>query len=154
MADLKQDIMKVLARAQDDIRTLIQANGINATGRTSASIHIKETDTGVYLVGGGEHTAPIPTLEIGRPGGGVPRGFYYIIRQWTRDKGLPFSTDRERNTFSYFVSRKIARQGTQRHTQPVDVYTSVATEAKRTLQQTIRAYIWANINIKAKRYGR
>ena len=154
MADLKQEIVKVLARAKADIQARMQAAGVNATGRTSASLQVRETATGVFLVGGGENTAPFPTVEIGRPGGKVPKGFYYIIKQWTRDKGLPFATERKRGTFAYFLSRRIAAEGTLRHKQPVDIYTSVAEQAARNLKGTLYAYIQTNINQQVKDYGR
>lgn len=149
---IKQIVVAILAKARDDVRANMQAKGINASGRTSASIIVRETETGVQLVGGkpGQHivsgqprgvdvmaddTAPIPTLEIGRPGGSVPKGFYYILKQWTRDKGLPFAKESERQTFAYFLAKRIAREGTRRHEMPEDVYTTPAKEAAQAIQR-------------------
>lgn len=151
---IKQIVVAILAKARDDVRANMQAKGINASGRTSASILVRETDTGVQLVGGrpGKHTvsgqprgvdvlaedtAPIPTLEIGRPGGSVPKGFYYVLKQWTRDKGIPFAKESERQTFAYFLAKRIKREGTRRHEMPEDVYTTPAKEAAQAIQKDL-----------------
>lgn len=159
---LEQEIIRVLNNTRDVIRANMEREGVNASGRTSASIRVV-TGTGVFvLVGGtnGTHavdngieagdTAPIPTLEVGRKGGGnppVPRGFYYIIREWTREKGIAFATESERNTFSFFLSRKIAREGTRRHIDNKNIYSEPVNAAKAelmtifsdTLSHTVRA---------------
>lgn len=151
---LEQDIWKILNQAKDEVRTNMQSLRINASGRTSASIRVEQYDGGLRLVGGtndshmvGEYpygsleagdTAPIQTLEFGRGGGKVPRGFYYIIRQWTRDKGLSFSSEQERNTFAYFLARKIAREGTRRNKQHADVYSTPVENAKERIKEAAR----------------
>lgn len=164
MEDLERQIIAILTQARDETRANMQAQRINASGRTSASLRVEKYDGGVRFVGGtnGTHsvqdapdiyaadTAPIPTLEFGRAGGGtppVPRGFYYIIREWTRAKGINFANESERGTFAYFLARKIAREGTKRHTLPADVYSTPVMNArerielaiKSSLQNTLRA---------------
>ena len=47
---IKQIVVAILAKARDDVRANMQAKGINASGRTSASIIVRETDTGVGIV--------------------------------------------------------------------------------------------------------
>lgn len=149
--DVKAGVIAILLQARDDIRANMSQRGVNASGRTSASIRVRETDTGFALVGGGGgvhivsgqprgedvtagDTAPIPTLEVGRPGGRVPRGFYYILKQWTRDKGLAFAKESERQTFAYVLAKKIARSGTRRHVAPVDVFSTPAKNAAKNIQ--------------------
>lgn len=151
---VKEAVVAILTKARDDVRANMQAKRINASGRTSASIVVKETGTGFALVGGkpgthtvsgkprgvdvqAQNTAPIPTLEIGRPGGRVPKGFYYIIKEWTREKGLTFSRESERQTFAYFLAKRIARQGTRRHEVPEEVYSTPAKEAAKALQKDL-----------------
>lgn len=148
--DLKGQIADALTQTRDEIRANMEAKRINASGRTSASLRVDEYPLGVRLVGGSDRThaippgiyasdtAPIPTLEVGRTKGKVPRGFYYIIREWTKEKGLSFDNESERNTFSYFVARKIAREGTQRNVMPVDVYSTPVEKAKRTIADIVR----------------
>lgn len=157
---LEQDILRIL----NDLKSQIQANmadkGINASGRTSRSFAVEKAEggyrlvlkhdtqvavdlspRGMYLGRIVAGVAPLQTLEIGRPAGKVPKGFYYIIKQWTRDKGLNFSKESERQTFSYFLARKIARKGTQRNTNHVNVYTIPVNRAKEEIQNDIRASI-------------
>lgn len=149
---IKSSIVRILTQARDEMRANMEARNINASGRTSASLRVEEYEGGVRLVGGNtsthgidtptgtitqRDTAPIPTLEVGREGGNVPRGFYYIIKQWTREKGLQFSTESERGTFAYFLARKIAREGTRRHAMPVDVYSTPVMNAKDALNELI-----------------
>ena len=150
------DIIRILSETRDKIRANMDAQKVNASGRTSASIRVEPYEGGVKLVGGtdSDHkiedypailgtldasdTAPIPTLEVGRVGGNVPRGFYYIIREWSREKGLNFSSESERGTFAYFVARKIARSGTKRSTDPLDIYSTPVDEAKAKINEILR----------------
>ena len=150
---LEADIIRVLTDTRDQIRANMQVRNINASGRTSASIRVEPYEGGVRLVGGvdarhdvpnspniyGNDTAPIPTLEVGRKEGGVPKGFYYIIRQWSRDKGLRFSNDTERNTFSYFVAKKIANEGTKRNTNNQDIYSTPTQVARERIEQLLQS---------------
>lgn len=157
MDELEQQIIAILMQARDEMRANMQAQNINASGRTSASMRVEKYAGGVRLVGGtdGMHsisdapsginaanTAPIPTLEFGRAGGGnppVPRGFYYIIREWTREKGLSFASESERGTFAYFLARKIAREGTKRHQIPADVYSTPVMNARERIEIAIKS---------------
>lgn len=161
MAQLETDIIQILMKARDQIRANMAAQGINASGRTSDSLHVREYAGGFQLVGGndGEHeagvqntptgerviraydTAQIPTLENGRAGGKVPAGFYVIIKQWSLTKGLQFANESARSTFAYFVARRIAAQGTLRHAMPADVYTSTTRQAVDELRKAINASV-------------
>lgn len=156
-------------QARDEIRANMEAKGINATGRTADSIRVEPFEGGVRLIGGyntthpvadyprirgtaeAADTAPIPTLEFGRGASkGIPpapRGFYYILREWSRAKGLNFSSERERSTFAYFLGRKIIAQGTERSRRNVDIYSTPVANARdrinailgQTIAKTVRA---------------
>lgn len=144
-------ITKILEKAKSEIIANMSAKGVNASGRTSRAFFVRSTSSGYQLVKGKGETksidtprgtfmtsvAPLNTLERGREGGRVPQGFYYIIRNWTIEKGLMFNTDRERGTFAYFVAQKIAREGTERNKRNIDVYT---TPAKTAAQQIRGAF--------------
>lgn len=168
---LEQQIWDILDQAGKEIRVNMSSRHVNASGRTAESIHVERYDKGLRLVGGtnsthpvtdypawrgtadAADTAPIPTLEFGRgvstktpP---VPRAFYYIIRQWTRDKGISFGSESERSTFAYFLSRKIAREGTERSRNHIDIYSTPVMNAKdrinaavtSSIQNTLRAVL-------------
>lgn len=149
---LEEQISSILEAARNEIRENMAAKGINASGRTSASLRVRTVDGHIQLVGGtdGVHaldngiqtsdTAPIPTLEIGREGGAVPRGFYYIIKEWSREKGIQFDKESERSTFAYFVAKKIAREGTMRHSLPEDVYSTPANKAVGRISEVVKTY--------------
>lgn len=162
--DIRGAVVEILVRAREDILRNMAQKNINASGRTAASIIIRETDRGFAIVGGNDKThavemyprragqtvqvsdtAPLPTLEIGRPAGRVPRGFYYIIKEWTREKGLHFGTESERQTFAYFLSRRIAREGTRRHEVPEDVYSTPAQQAAKALQTDLTLLVRTTI---------
>lgn len=153
---LEAKILDILNDARDDIRANMEREHVNASGRTSASIRVEKKDGHLFLIGGNNKThgvagaqgiqapdtAPIPTLEIGRKGGGnppVPRGFYYIIREWTRVKGISFFNESERNTFSFFLSRKIAREGTMRNKTHINIYSEPVNKAKIKISDAIKS---------------
>lgn len=141
--EIELKMTEILERAKTRIQDNLAANDINASGRTSRSFRVERYDGGVRLVMGGtaERTAPLSTLEVGRPGGNVPGGFRVtkagvvdvsntfkaILIQWARDKHLPDFGWAE----ATILGRRIAEQGTNRHRNPVDVYSSVVLEAVR-----------------------
>lgn len=144
--DIRNEVLTLLERAKADIQAQMQAKRINASGRTSASLRVEDYGEGMRLVGGGQGAAPVPTLEIGREGGNVPQGFYQIIKQWSRDKGIQFSRESERSTFAYFLARKIAREGTARHKSHEDVYSSVVTQAVADISQALKGVVGRSIS--------
>lgn len=170
MADLRKDIIAVLNQCKAEIQANMAAKHINASGRTSRGFVVRETAENITFVlsdtekatieckprGVGSiqvGVAPLDTLEVGRPAGGVPRGFYYIIKQWTRDKGLRFGTESERQTFAYFAARKIAREGTGRNRQHVQVWKIPVNRAVGELKADIRTHVQqAVINAAQSKY--
>lgn len=143
MIDIRQNIAAILERCKADIETNMQTQDVNASGRTVGSLAVVSDNEGLRLGLFGSAHAPLGTLEVGRAGGRVPAGFYKIIKQWTRDKGISFATESERGTFAYFVARKIAREGTQRHRLPVDVYSTPAKAARNEIESVLRNMIKA-----------
>ena len=115
---IKKQVAERLSKAVAEIQASMVAGNINASGRTSASFRVVETEDGLQLVGGGKDTAPVGTLEVGRSSGNVPAGFTAILEQWSRDKGLQFETESKRQSFAYLLMRKIANEGTQRYIDP------------------------------------
>lgn len=172
---IETDIVRVLEETQRAIQSNMDARGVNASGRTRASFRVDKYDGGVRLIGGNNathvvqdypsalgtietgDTAPIPTLEIGRAGGRVPRGFYYILREWSRDKGITFASESERGTFAYFLARKIAKSGTLRARNNVDVYSSPVKHAVQRinailhddLAKTVRAALCGSASVSS-----
>lgn len=104
-----RDVRSVIQEELEALKKRIIANheraGQVASGRTRASLRVEVSDEGGVLWG----RSPFGTLETGRRAGKVPKGFYQIILQWVKDKGIQVDNPK---TFAYFVSRKIANEGT------------------------------------------
>lgn len=139
---ITDQIAQILETCKGKIQANMASHNINASGRTSASLIVERYSGGVRLVSRGSNIAPFETVQYGREAGKVPKGFYYIIKQWSIDKGIAFAKKSERSTFAYFLSRKIAKEGTQRHHTPDEqVYTPPVTEAVKAIGETINASV-------------
>lgn len=112
-----------LDNAVTGIKANMVAKNINATGRTSNSIRVVtlEKDSHWQIVGGGQNTAPIATLEVGRAAGNIPMGFGQIIYNWGVAKGLANWSMRA----AWGVAINIKEWGTKRHWFNEDVYSSI-----------------------------
>ena len=159
---IDEQIVALLERAKDDIQLRMEQEDINASGRSSRSFRVVRYDGGVRLVYGGADTAPLGTLEVGRPGGNVPGGFVTtkagvrdvsktfkaILIRWAAEKGIAdFGWGR-----ATMLGRRIAEQGTLRHIQPVDVYTSIVMETAERVKDGLRSVFTMSIHetIRAK----
>jgi len=158
---MKNEVAEVLESVAVQIQNNMQAQGINASGRTSESFHIEIDDNGVRLVAGGEGTAPIGTLEVGRKAGDVPQGFQSIIKQWIKDKGITVAplqysdrylnseamqrrfppkdpTERGLDAMAGAIAHNIAEKGTDRHRNPRnDIYSNVVPDAVIEIEKVI-----------------
>lgn len=131
-AHTTKEVQLVIESELQQLKERIIANhrteGQVASGRTIESMQVEITDDGGILWG----RQAFGTLETGRKGGNVPKGFYHIILQWVKDKGLDAQVDNPK-TFAYFVSKKIAKEGTELYLAGGrnDIYTP---EIKRTME--------------------
>ena len=82
--DIDRRLKKIGEQCVSEIRDALADTGTNASGRTSASLHVVAGD-GVVEVWG---RPAFGTVEHGRRAGRVPRNFRAIIAQWIVDKGL------------------------------------------------------------------
>ncbi|KAK6027564.1 hypothetical protein OSTOST_06411 [Ostertagia ostertagi] len=153
---MREQVVEILDKAKEEIQARMEQEDINASGRSSRSWRVEEYANGVRLVYGNPDTAPLETLEIGRPGGDVPGGFRMtkdgvrdvsntfkaILVQWAKDKGI--------QDFGWghatMLGRRIAEQGTLRHQRPVDVYTSIVMDAAEKLDAKGVANQLAQVN--------
>ena len=106
---MRSDVKYILTTELTALKDKIIANhikaGQKASGKTASSFKVVIVGDSATLFA----RKAIGTLETGRKGGKVPKGFYHIIKQWAIDKQL--SVDNV-STFAYFVSKKIAESGT------------------------------------------
>ena len=133
--DIADIVIEVLEEAKQRIQDNMAAKDINASGRTSRSFRIERYNGGVRLVmgGTGEPTAPLETLEVGRPAGPIPSNMTDILVQWSRDKGIPFDRESQRRSFAYLLGRRIEREGTLRHKHNEDIYTTVVMDTAESI---------------------
>lgn len=148
----------ILNEARDAIRAEMAAKDINATGNTSRSFRVERYDGGIRLVMGGEsyRTAPLETLEVGRPGGNVPGGFRMtkagvldvsntfkaILVEWAKAKGIAdFGWGK-----ATIVGRRIAAEGTLRHKNNVNVYSQAVTDAMRKINDNVTVIVTQKIH--------
>jgi hypothetical protein len=133
--DIADIVIEVLEEAKQRIQDNMAAKDINASGRTSRSFRVERYNGGVLLVmgGTGEPTAPLETLEVGRPAGPIPSNMTDILVQWSRDKGIPFDRESQRRSFAYLLGRRIEREGTLRHKHNEDIYTTVVMETAESI---------------------
>ena len=148
--NIDEYIEQRLEKLKGEIVGNMASKKINASGRTASSFRVEKYDNGFRLIGGGEGAAPLFTLEVGRVAGKVPMGFTSILVQWSRDKGLTFATERERNTFAYFLGKKIAKEGTKRNKQKEDVYSSAVKSAVDDISKQLLVSIKEQIQLNFK----
>lgn len=118
----------------EEMRQNMAQNNINASGRTSKAIKVVASDTNISLVVGLGNVAELSSLEKGiAPDEGYKQymagTLIPTIYKWSEEKGLSFSSIRERQTFSFFTARKIATFGTKRYQKNVDIYTTARQKA-------------------------
>lgn len=148
---LVDGIATILELAKQDIQREMAAKDINASGRTSRSFRVVVEANRIALVMGGPDTAPLATLEVGRPAGNVPGGFRTtkagvqdvsntfkaILVRWAREKGIPdFGWGQ-----ATILGRRIAKEGTLRHRSPVNVYSEAVIRAANEVKRYGRARV-------------
>lgn len=139
---IEQEILRILTQARDEIRANMASKGINASGRTSASLTAERYGGGLRLYFKAGDVAPKDTLEIGRPGGKVPRNITDIIGQWSIDKGLNWGDEKARRRIAGAVGwGKIRKEGTDRNKKHEDVFTTPMNKAADEVRADIRKMI-------------
>lgn len=150
---IDEQITAVLEDAKTEIQRRMAERGINATGRTSLSFRVEKDGTRISLIGGGDSqrwggkTAPIDSVEIGRGPGGDYKQLRPAIVKRTIAKGFNFqaSDPREEESIRWAVSTVIAKritaEGTRRHREPEDVYSTPTQTAAAAIRSIINADI-------------
>lgn len=153
---MKDDTKLVIQQELESLKKRIIANheraGQVASGRTRASLRVEVNDKGGILWG----RKAFGTLETGRKPGKVPRGFYQIILQWVKDKKINVDNPK---TFAYFVSKKIANEGTElfRKGGRADIYSNEIPTTIDNIAKRIIGYMGVeveHINLNSNEDGR
>lgn len=149
--DMEQ-VSDILRRHLDNVKANIarqmEAHNRNASGRSVASLSVEVSGNVGTLYG----SKSFLSMERGRKGGKVPKGFYGIIRQWIIDKGIvvtpiPAKTQRailspeERGLRSLAgaIAYKIMKEGTRLHRDGGynDIYTSAVNDELKLLHAEV-----------------
>ena len=142
--DIDQRLGQIGEQCVADIRAALASTGTNASGRTSASLHVVAAG-GVLEVWG---RPAFGTVEHGRRAGRVPRNFTAIIAQWIVDKGIPVQptevkrvTDRDGHTRALLrmagaIAWRIRTEGSKLHREGgrKDIYTPAVQRAKEAVE--------------------
>lgn len=136
-------INEELLKLKDVIAANMQAQGLNASGKTSKSLEVVMGDNGGALMG----RSFFAVLETGRKAGKVPKNFRQIIEKWATDKGLTFETPAKLRSFSYLVARKIAAEGTKQYRtgRRTDVFTDAINETVTSIQNQLGSEVLKEI---------
>ena len=136
-------INEELLKLKDVIAANMQAQGLNASGKTSKSLEVVMGDNGGALMG----RSFFAVLETGRKAGKVPKNFRQIIEKWATDKGLTFETPAKLRSFSYLVARKIAAEGTKQYRtgRRTDVFTDAVNETVTSIQNQLGSTVLKEI---------
>ena len=161
MADnVSNTIAGILTQARDEIRANMQTQNINASGRTSAALQVRQNGSRIELVKVAGENAPFQTLQYGRAGGNVPGGFRItkagvrdvsntfkaILMQWAKNKGFELNWGG-----ATMLGRKIAREGTRRHETPnTQVYSEPIKKAVEAVGQEVRRYVLQSVQATIK----
>ena len=150
MDNLEQIVKRRLEQLGAEIVGNIEQKGITASGRTQRSIVVESYAGGIRLVALAGDRAPIDTLEIGRPAGNVPgefrttkagvrdvsNTFKAILIRWANDKGFQLGWGG-----ATMLGRRIAAEGTMRHKQHEDVYSTAVEQAAQDISSMTLAYV-------------
>lgn len=122
---MKEYILKELELWISQIRTNIDREGANASGKARRSLRVN-VDGNKYQIVACDY---FPMLESGYDGKNPPspRNFSTIIEQWTRDKGMTFQDEEERKDVAGRIAYFIRENGTKLHRQGgrTSIYTDV-----------------------------
>lgn len=118
-------------QAKKIIQDNLATTGTNTTGATSSSIRVENKNYILEIWG----RKAFQTVERGRRPGGVPKGFYYIIKKWAEDKKI-MAKGKDLNRFAYFTAKKIKEEGSRlyRNGRRKDIYTPAILFAKKEIK--------------------
>lgn len=110
---LKNKIFKLFDEVIQDLKDEMEARNKVASGKTLRSFELRDTEEGYELVQVLDDAAPLYILQEGREPGKVPYDFTSILEKWSEDKGIVFTTERERHSFAYLLGKRIKERGIQ-----------------------------------------
>lgn len=146
MAEVGSLITRHLENVKVKIQERMSQSGRNASGRSSASLTVEADNTHGILWGGSQFLV----MERGRAAGPVPKGFFEIIYDWAKAKGLASkvrprferqSQDSALRSFAGAVAYTIMKKGTKLYRDKGynDIFTTAVNEELEVLSDELIA---------------
>lgn len=134
MADIKNILQNHMEVIKSKVAERMVQHKRSASGRSVASLKVEVNDNSATLWGAKSFLA----MERGRGPGAVPMGFFDIIYDWAKAKGISAQAKRGQNnnpdgalrSFAGAVAYNIMKKGTKLHRSKTydDIYSTVINE--------------------------
>lgn len=136
---LKEKIFNVFDEVIDELRSEMEVRNKVASGNTLRSFELKANAEGYELVQDLYEAAPLFVLQDGREPGAIPFGFTEILERWSEDKGITFSSERERHSFAYLLGKRIKERGIE--ASPTEWISEILSRVDLKIEDIV--YTWA-----------
>ena len=143
---LKNKIFKLFDEVIQDLKDEMEARNKVASGKTLRSFELRNTEEGYELIQSIDDAAPLYILQEGREPGKVPYDFTSILEKWSEEKGIVFTTERERHSFAYLLGKRIKERGIQGS--PDDWITEILERVNIKLEDVIYEWTLDTLGIK------
>jgi hypothetical protein len=128
----KELLTEFINLIKTDVFNAIESKGLRASGRAQESLRVEVTDTTAELFG----ATYLGAVEAGRKAGKMPYNSWKeggVIYEWLayRKYGINWTTEQERKSIAYLITRKIMKEGTRTfQTQPTGILTENITRSR------------------------
>ena len=143
---LNDKIFKLFDEVIQDLKDEMEARNKVASGNTLRSFELRNTEEGYELIQSIDDAAPLYILQEGREPGKVPYDFTSILEKWSEEKGIVFTTERERHSFAYLLGKRIKERGIQGS--PDDWITEILERVNIKLEDVIYEWTLDTLGIK------
>lgn len=143
---LKNQIFQLFDEIIDELRSEMEVRNKVASGKTLNSFELRDTEEGYELVQVLDNAAPLYILQEGREPGKVPFGFTEILERWSEEKGIVFTSERERHSFAFLLGKRIKEKGIQGS--PDDWITEILERVNIKLEDVIYEWTLDTLGIK------
>lgn len=136
---LNDKIFKLFDEVIQDLKNEMEIRNKVASGNTLRSFELRDTTEGYELIQSLDDAAPLYVLQDGREPGRIPFGFTEILERWSEEKGIAFTSERERHSFAFLLGKRIKEKGIQGS--PDDWITEILERVNIKLEDIV--YSWA-----------
>lgn len=135
---LNDKIFKLFDEVIQDLKNEMEIRNKVASGNTLRSFELRDTTEGYELIQSLDDAAPLYVLQDGREPGRIPYDFTSILEKWSEEKGISFTTEKERHSFAYLLGKRIKEKGIE--ASPTEWITEILEKVNIKLEDVI--YEW------------